>query len=93
MFSGILILFALPWLDHSKVKSASYRPLFRIMFWVFIFDVIALGYLGGKPPEGAYIFLGRFATAYYFTHFMVVLPFVSRYEKPLPLPKSISSKE
>lgn len=93
MFSGILILFALPWLDHSKVKSASYRPLFRIMFWVFMFDVIALGYLGGQPPEGVYIFLGRLATAYYFTHFMVVLPFVSRYEKPLPLPKSISSKE
>lgn len=93
MFSAILILFFLPWLDHSKVKSASYRPLFKVAFWVFIFDVIALGYIGGKPPEGIYIFLGRFATFYYFLHFLFILPFVSKYEKPLPLPKSISSKE
>ncbi|MEQ9115326.1 MAG: cytochrome b/b6 [Rickettsiales bacterium] len=90
MFGSIAVLFALPWLDKSKVKSASYRPKFKIFYWVFIFDVVLLGYIGGNPPEGWYIFFGRLATFYYFLHFFLVVPILSKYEKTLPIPKSIS---
>lgn len=91
MFSSILILFALPWLDTAKVRSAAYRPIFKKLYWVFVANAILLGYIGGQPPEGIYIIIGRLATFYYFFHFLVVLPVVSRIEKPLPLPESISS--
>ncbi|MEI6187229.1 MAG: cytochrome b/b6 [Alphaproteobacteria bacterium] len=91
MFSSILVLFFLPWLDSCKVRSAAYRPKFKIFFWIFILDVILLGYIGGNPPEGIYIILGQMGTFYYFLHFFVILPLLGKYEKTLPLPKSISN--
>ncbi|MFU7503495.1 MAG: cytochrome b, partial [Candidatus Tisiphia sp.] len=89
MFSSILLLFVLPWLDSSKVRSSNYRPMFRIAFWLFIFDCLTLGYLGGQPAEEPYITLSRFAATYYFFHFLIAVPLISKYEKTLPLPDSI----
>lgn len=91
MFGSLLILFALPWLDTSKVKSGAYRPLFKIFFWLFAFNFIALGYLGGKPAEGIYVILARFATVYYFAYFLLILPLLGKIEKPAPLPESIDA--
>ena len=53
MFGSILILFFLPWLDTSRVRSGTYRPIFKQFFWVFAIVCVALGYLGSKPAEGA----------------------------------------
>ncbi len=90
MGASILVLFILPWLDSSKVRSARFRPVFRVFFWVFVLDCILLGYIGAMPAEGIYIDIGRIATVYYFVHFLVILPLLSKYEKPLPLPETIS---
>ena len=90
MFGAIAILFVLPWLDRSPVRSARFRPVFRIFFWLLFIDAIALGYLGGKPAEGIYVTLSRVATAWYFLHFLVILPMLSVFENTKPLPKSIS---
>ena len=90
MFGSILILFALPWLDTSRVRSGSYRPIFKQFFWVFVIVCVALGYLGSKPPEGAYVVWSRILTAYYFAHFLVILPLIGLLESPKPLPSSIS---
>ena len=90
MFGAVLILAALPWLDTSKVKSAVYRPLFRIFFWLFVVCAVLLGYMGSQPPEGVYVIAGRILTAYYFFHFLVILPLLSDFEKTRPLPASIS---
>ena len=90
MFGAVLILAALPWLDTSKVKSASYRPLFRIFFWIFVVDAVLLGYIGSQPPEGGYVIAGRILTTYYFFHFLVILPLLGRFEKTRPLPASIA---
>ncbi len=90
MFGAIAILFILPWLDRSPVRSARFRPVFRIFFWLLFVDAIALGYLGGKPAEGIYVTLSRVATAWYFLHFLVILPILSVFENTKPLPKSIS---
>ncbi len=90
MFGSILVLFFLPWLDTCKIKSGAYRPKFKIFFWVFILNVVLLGYIGGNPPEGVYIILGQIATFYYFLHFLVIVPILGKREKTLPLPKSIS---
>ena len=90
MFASIFVLMFLPWLDTLKVRSATFRPTYRKFFWVLVFNVILLGYLGAKPPDGIYLILARIATAYYFIHFLILLPFLSRYEKTDPLPQSIS---
>ena len=90
MFAAIFVLFVLPWLDRSPVRSARFRPMFRIFFWLLFIDCIALGYLGGKPAEGVYVLLSRLATAWYFLHFLVILPLLSVFETTKPLPKSIS---
>ena len=90
MFGSILILFVLPWLDTSRVRSGTYRPIFKQFFWVFVIVCIGLGYLGSKPPEGAYVIWSRILTASYFAHFLVILPLIGLLESPKPLPPSIS---
>jgi len=90
MFSAIFILMLLPWLDTCKVRSATFRPIYKKFFWFLFFIVILLGYLGAKPPEGIYLILSRLGTAYYFIHFLILLPLLGRYEKTDPLPQSIS---
>ncbi len=90
MFSSILVLFVLPWLDTSKVRSMRYRPVARMWFFLFVIACIALGYLGGKPAEGTYVMFAQIATAYYFAFFLIILPLLGILETPKPLPRSIS---
>ncbi len=90
MFGSILILFVLPWLDTSRVRSGTYRPIFKQFFWIFALVCIGLGYLGSKPAEGLYVVFSRILTAYYFLHFIVILPLIGLLETPKPLPASIS---
>ena len=90
MFSAIVVLFVLPWLDTSPVRSTRFRPLYKPFLLLFVVSVFVLGYVGGRPPEGINVVLGQVATAYYFLHFLVVLPVLGVIEKPLPLPESIS---
>jgi ubiquinol-cytochrome c reductase cytochrome b/c1 subunit len=90
MFSSILLLVFIPWLDTSRVRSAKYRPIYKWFFWFFIISVVALGYLGSKPPEPPYVGWARFFTAYYFLHLLVILPIVGVIEKSRPLPRSIT---
>ena len=90
MFASILLLFFLPWLDKSPVRSGSYRPKFRIFFWVLVADILVLGYMGGLPAEEPYVMISQIATMYYFAHFLIILPLLSMVEKTKPLPNSIS---
>jgi ubiquinol-cytochrome c reductase cytochrome b/c1 subunit len=90
MFGSILILFVLPWLDTSKVRSATFRPLYKQFFWLLVADTIFLGYLGSRPAEGLYVTLALIGTIYYFVHFLVILPLLGLLETPKPLPASIS---
>ena len=90
MFSAIFVLFLLPWLDTSKVRSATFRPIYKVLFWVFLVDAVILGWIGSKPAEGNYILIGRIATFYYFLHFLIILPLLGYFEKTRPLPSSIS---
>ena len=91
MFGSIVVLFFLPWLDTMKVKSARYRPLYKIFFLFFVIFCLLLGYLGAKPPEGIYLLLSRISTIYYFAFFLVIMPILSRIEKPSPMPIGISN--
>ncbi|MGF1629930.1 MAG: cytochrome bc complex cytochrome b subunit [Kiloniellaceae bacterium] len=90
MFGSIAVLFILPWLDRSPVKSGKFRPIFRIFFVLLAIDVVVLGFVGANPPEGAWLITGQISTFWYFLHFLVILPLLGVFERPKPLPTSIS---
>ena len=91
MFGAIAVLFILPWLDKSPVRSGRFRPIFKIFFWLLLLDCVVLGYLGAKPAEGVYVVASRIATAWYFFHFLIVLPVLTMVEKTRPLPQAITA--
>lgn len=90
MFGSIAVLFVLPWLDTSKVRSAVYRPWFKMFFWLFVANAIFLGWLGSRPAEGIYTALAQIGTLYYFAFFLVIMPVLGLIEKPKRLPNSIT---
>jgi ubiquinol-cytochrome c reductase cytochrome b/c1 subunit len=89
--AAIVIVAFLPWLDTSRVRSGRYRPLYRQFFWVFVIVCIGLGWLGSKPAEGGYVIAARILTAYYFIHFLIILPLLGVLETTKPVPSSISA--
>ncbi|MFM7622703.1 MAG: cytochrome bc complex cytochrome b subunit [Alphaproteobacteria bacterium] len=89
MFASVLVLFFLPWLDRHPVRSARFRPWYKIVFWLFLFNALVLGYIGSQPPSGDMIIIGQAATAWYFIHFFVLLPLLSKYEPVATLPKTL----
>ncbi len=90
MFSAIIVLCFLPWLDTSKVRSAKYRPVYKVFFWLFVASAIGLGYLGAMPAEGGYVLASRLLSIYYFAFFLVVMPLLGLFETPRALPASIA---
>jgi ubiquinol-cytochrome c reductase cytochrome b/c1 subunit len=91
MFSAIIVLAFLPWLDTARTRSSKYRPLAKQFFWIFVVICLLLGYLGAQPPEGIYVIAGRILTVCYFAYFLILLPLLSRIEKPRPVPISIAA--
>jgi ubiquinol-cytochrome c reductase cytochrome b subunit len=91
MFASIGILLFVPWLDRSPVRSGRFRSwYFKLSFWVLFVVCVILGFVGANPPEGTWLIVGRLTTAWYFLHFIVILPLISAIERPKPLPSSIS---
>jgi quinol-cytochrome oxidoreductase complex cytochrome b subunit len=90
MVGSIGLLFLVPWLDTSPVRSGQFRPTFKWFFGALIVDCLVLGYVGGHPVTDFNTMLGRIAEVYYFAHFLIVLPVLSKFERPLPLPTSIA---
>lgn len=90
MFGAVVLLFFLPWLDTHPVKSARYRPLFKMFLLLWVVAFIALGWVGAQLPEGLPVLVGQISTAYYFGFFLIILPWLSRNEKALDVPKSIN---
>src|SRR5512139_2582048 len=90
MFGSIGVLFLLPWLDTSRVRSCTFRPIYKWFMFVLVADVILLGVCGANPPEGWYVPLSQVGTLYYFFHFVILLPVLGKIERPLPLPPSIA---
>ena len=90
MFSSIAILAFLPWLDTSRIRSAVYRPVYKILFWAFVLCVIGLGWLGSQPPDDGAVLAARILTAFYFLFFIVLLPALGLFETPRDVPASIA---
>jgi ubiquinol-cytochrome c reductase cytochrome b/c1 subunit len=90
-FGSLFLLFIVPWLDTSPVRSARFRPIYKWVFWLLVIDVVALGWVGANPPEGLVVTVGQIATFYYFVHFLILFPLIGKLERPRPLPVSIAT--
>ncbi|MCL4148590.1 UNVERIFIED_CONTAM: hypothetical protein GTU68_064448 [Idotea baltica] len=91
MFGAIAVLAFVPWLDTSRVRSTTYRPIYRWWFILLVVDFFVLMWVGGKPAEGIYTTISVVATAYWFIHFLVVLPIVGLIEKPKARPETVEA--
>lgn len=90
MFGAIAVLFVVPWLDTSKVRSAVYRPWYKVFFWIFVADAVLLGWCGSQPPEGSVVILAQLGTLYYFLFFLIIMPVLGLIETPRRMPNSIT---
>ncbi len=90
MFGSILIMFFLPWLDRSPVKSVRYKGgLYKVILGLFVIDFIMLGYLGVKPTTDLYKLMAQIGTAYYFAFFLL-MPIYSKMDKTKPVPERVT---
>jgi ubiquinol-cytochrome c reductase cytochrome b subunit len=77
---SVMVFAFMPFLDRSRIPGGGrYRPVYRIMFFMFILDILVLGYIGYVPPTNKTIEIGQLATFFYFGSFML-LPFISKAE-------------
>jgi len=90
MFGALIVLFFLPWLDRSKTRSCSFRPIYKWFMMLFFINFFILSYVGLKPAEGLYLLIARIGLVYYFSFFLLITPFIHRIEIPKELPSSIS---
>ncbi len=87
---SLTVLFILPWLDRSPIRSARFRPVYRWLLLVLLASFVLLGVAGFHPPSGIWLVLSRIATAYWLLHFLVLLPLLARIERRPVLPSSIA---
>ena len=94
--ASILILFFVPWLDRSKVRSGTFRPRFKWFYWLFVINFLLLMWYGAQPPAQVVLMnftvadVSKLSVLYYFAYFLIILPLLSVFETPRPLPASIS---
>jgi quinol-cytochrome oxidoreductase complex cytochrome b subunit len=78
---AIVSLLLLPYVAVPEVRSANFRPLSHLLFWLFLFDSFLLGWIGSKPVEHPYVLVGQLATLFYFLYFFFLLPAAIRLER------------
>ncbi|HQX27426.1 MAG TPA: cytochrome b N-terminal domain-containing protein [Alphaproteobacteria bacterium] len=94
MFGSIALLFVLPWLDRHPIRSARFRPQYRIALLVWLAVFAFLGYVGSQPADAVKFgiplsYLGLLGTIYYYGFFLAILPYLNKHEKGRDLPPSI----
>lgn len=89
MFGSLVLLLLMPWLDRHPIRSARFRPFYKLFLIIFVVVAFVLGVAGGKPAEGVWVYISQLSTLYYLAFFLVILPFLARFEKGRDLPKSI----
>ena len=90
MGGGVVILFFLPWLDFSPVKSIRYRPDWhKYLYGVFVLDFLVLGYLGMLPPSPIGERVSQIGTLFYFGFFLL-MPWWSRIGQSKQVPDRVN---
>ncbi len=90
MGGAVIILFFLPWLDHSPVKSIRYRPGWhKYLYGIFVINFVVLAYLGVQPPSPIGERVSQVGTLFYFGFFLL-MPWWSRLGEPKPVPERVT---
>jgi hypothetical protein len=85
MLSAILIFLILPFIHDVKIRSMIFRPLSRFLFWIFFFDSLLLGWIGGSPVEIPYYQIGQFCSLLYFSYFFILIHLFTYFENILSI--------
>jgi len=83
MFAAILALMVMPFSDLSKIRGIQFRPLSKIAFFIFVANFLILMQLGAKHVESPFIEFGQISTILYFSHFLIIVPFITLLENSL----------
>jgi ubiquinol-cytochrome c reductase cytochrome b subunit len=83
MFAAILALLILPFTDLSNLRGIQFRPLSKIVFFIFVANFLILMQLGAKHVESPFIEFGQISTALYFAHYIIIVPFITLLENSL----------
>jgi ubiquinol-cytochrome c reductase cytochrome b subunit len=90
MGASIVVLFFVPWLDRSPVRSIRYRgPIYKVMLTVFVLSFICLGVCGLKPPSGIYPTLAKICTVLYFAFFLL-MPWYTKFDSVKAVPERVT---
>lgn len=83
MFSAILSLLVMPYVDLGKSRGIQFRPLSKIAFYIFVSNFLILMILGAKHVENPFIELGQISTIFFFAYFLIIVPMISLIENSL----------
>ena len=83
MGGALIILFFIPFINTSLIRSTAFRPLFKVFYWLIVSDFIILGWVGQKPVKDVYVTIGQVATVFYFLFFIFIIPIIGQIEKKL----------
>ena len=83
MGGALLILFLIPFTNTSEIRSTTFRPIFKIFYWLLVADFLILGWVGQKPVKDIYVIVGQIATIFYFLFFLVLIPVIGVFETKL----------
>ncbi|HEY5263383.1 MAG TPA: cytochrome bc complex cytochrome b subunit [Steroidobacteraceae bacterium] len=93
MGASIVVLFFVPWLDRSPVRSIRYRgPIYKVMLTLLVLSFISLGICGMKPPSGIYPMLARVCTIFYFAFFLL-MPWYTKFDSVKPVPERVTGHD
>lgn len=83
MFASLLILLILPITDRSVIRGNTFKVISKFFFYLFVFNLLLLGNLGQLHVEVPFIALGQYATVFYFSYYIILIPFISTIENIL----------
>lgn len=92
MVLAILVLLLLPIINTSKIRSSVFRPSYSFFYWFLVSIFLILGWIGQKPVETPFIEIGMFATAFYFSYLLLLIPIIAIIENFLLKYKNYSIK-
>jgi len=76
-------LFALPFLHTSPIRSSTFRPIYKKLYWFLVADCVLLGWIGMQPVEAPYVIVGQIASVFFFVYFLVLVPSLGKFENAL----------
>ena len=83
MGGALIVLFLIPFTNTSEIRSTTFRPIFKIFYWLLVADFLLLGWIGQKPVKDIYVVVGQAATVFYFLFFVVLIPVIGTFESQL----------